>query len=206
VVIDAALLSAQERPVLIDALLQRSFTRLGGTQRIPLRARVIVCDRAGESGDVPGVHLTIPPLSQRPEDIGTLATEFVERLGSGITPRTLTPETVQLLLEYQWPGNVRELQAVLTRVAILSRRPEITAADLRMVLVWGSGTDGKGAQLSDLERLQIEAVLIRSNWHQGRAAEVLGISTKTLYRKMREYGFVRPRKRKLAMARTLHQE
>jgi DNA-binding NtrC family response regulator len=53
--------------------------------------------------------------------------------------------------------------------------------------------DGRQMSLSDLERRHIESVLKRSNWHQGRAAAQLGISSKTLYRKIREYGFVRPR-------------
>jgi DNA-binding NtrC family response regulator len=208
VVIDAALLDGQERRVLADALLQQSFAHVGGTQRIPLRARVIVCDRGDKTKDgvaLPGAHITLPPLRQRSEDIGSLASAFVREMGTG-TSRTLSLQAIHLLLQYQWPGNVRELQTVLARAAILAPRPEITDADLRMVLVWGSGTDGRGAQLADLERLQIEAMLVRSNWHQGRAADALGISTKTLYRKMREYGFVRPRKRKLTRVQTLPSE
>jgi len=63
------------------------------------------------------------------------------------------------------------------------------------------GVEGRGAPLSDLEKLHIEAMLVRFHWHQGRAAEALGISTKTLYRKMREFGFRRPRKRKFARVR-----
>jgi DNA-binding NtrC family response regulator len=208
VVIDAGLLDAQERSALADALLQRSFTRIGGVCRIPLHTRVIVCDRKEEDQngvELLGTHLTIPVLRERPEDIASLASEVIRDIGIG-TSRTLTQQATQLLLQYTWPGNVRELIAVLTRVAILAPRPEITSADLRMVLVWGGGNEGAGAQLADLERLQIEAMLIRANWHQGRAAGALGISTKTLYRKMREYGFVRPRKRKLTRVQTLHEE
>jgi DNA-binding NtrC family response regulator len=60
----------------------------------------------------------------------------------------------------------------------------------------GGGADGAATQhlsLADLERRHIQLVLARTNWHQGRAAAQLGISSKTLYRKIREYGFVRPR-------------
>jgi DNA-binding NtrC family response regulator len=56
-----------------------------------------------------------------------------------------------------------------------------------------TSTNGEDVSLAELERRHIETILSRTNWHQGRAASVLGISSKTLYRKIREYGFHRPR-------------
>jgi two-component system NtrC family response regulator len=144
-----------------------------------------------------GVHITIPPLRERLEDIEVLSRELLQEIGDGVT-RHVAADALVSLQQYPWPGNIRELGAVLTRAAVLAPAAEITAADLRMVLIWTSmHVAGQGEALADLERQHIEAVLQRSNWHQGRAAETLGISTKTLYRKMREYGFKRPRQRKL---------
>jgi DNA-binding NtrC family response regulator len=204
VVIDANVLDKQTRAMVAEALAQRAFTRLGGTQRISLTARVIVCDRATEPGidglDWPAMHVQVPALRERPEDLGILASELVRDIGDGVV-RTIAPDVMPVLLQYGWPGNVRELQSVITRAAILASRPEVTSADVRMVLAGTVGAEGEGAQLADLERFHIEAMLARVNWHQGRAAEALGISTKTLYRKMREFGFVRPRKRKLSRVR-----
>ena len=159
-----------------------------------------MCERAPEfsdSQDWPGTHVTVPALGERPEDLGILATELVRDIGDGKN-RTIAPDVMPVLLHYGWPGNVRELKAMIMRAAILAPRPEVASADVRMVLAGTVGAEGEGAQLADLERFHIEAMLARMNWHQGRAAEALGISTKTLYRKMREFGFVRPRKRKLS--------
>jgi len=200
VVIDARALDKNDRAALADALTRGSFTRLGGTQPIPLTARVIVCDRGGEGVDTfPGRHLTLPDLHDRAEDIPMLAAEIARDTGDGIA-RSVALDAIPLLLQYGWPGNIRELRTVITRAAVLAPREEITVADLRMVLVWGAGSEGGGAPLADLERLHIEAMLVRTNWHQGRTAKALGISTKTLYRKMREFGFIRPRRRRLSRA------
>lgn len=203
VVIDAHVLDRQSRQLLSDALNRRAFTRHGGSQEIPLTARVVICERtehASDGADWPGVHITIPTLRERPEDLGLLATALARDIGDGAV-RTVAPDVMPVLLQYGWPGNVRELKTVITRAALLAARPEVASADVRMVLAGSGGEGGAGAPLADLERLHIETVLVRMNWHQGRAAEALGISTKTLYRKMREFGFVRPRKRKLSRGR-----
>jgi DNA-binding NtrC family response regulator len=197
VVIDARVLEKSERMALSDAIARGSFSRVGSTQQIPLTARVILCDR-GEVGEtLPGRHFTVPSLHERVEDIPLLVAELAAQSDDGIM-RTVVPDALPLLLQYSWPGNVRELKAVVSRAAMLAPKGEITVADMRMVLVWGGSNDGSGAPLADLERLHIEAMLVRTNWHQGRTAKALGISTKTLYRKMREYGFVRPRRRRLS--------
>jgi DNA-binding NtrC family response regulator len=200
VVVDTGALTADEFAVLADVLAQRSYTRVGGTQRIPLRARMIVCTPSDhrDSLTLAGSHITIPSLRERLEDLESLSHTLLQSIGDGAM-RRVSSDALLLLREYPWPGNVRELGAVLTRAAVLAPAPEITMADLRMVLIWTSmNAAGEGEALADLERQHIEAVLQRSNWHQGRAAEALGISTKTLYRKIREYGFKRPRNRKLS--------
>jgi DNA-binding NtrC family response regulator len=94
---------------------------------------------------------------------------------------------------------------VIERAVLLANDGTITARDLPLTgsaparetpaATNGNGEDHGASQLSlaDLERRHIESVLTRVHWHQGRAATALGISTKTLYRKIREYGFQRPK-------------
>jgi two-component system NtrC family response regulator len=209
VAIDAALLDVSGRAALADAITQRSFSRIGGEAlpRLPLLSRVVVCETEGAGyvpSDIGAIHITIPPLRARPEDIPELAAALVRDVTGGAL-QYVDAEAVALLQRYPWPGNVRELRAVLTRAGLLAhaaarKRRALTAADLRMVLIWSGGNPVASAcrldaPLADVERLHIEAVLARATWHQGRAAEALGISTKTLYRKMREYGICKPRRR-----------
>ena len=105
-------------------------------------------------------------------------------------------DALAALEAYAGPGNVRELRNVMERAVLLSTNGVVHASDLPLA---SSGGAGGGARLTDpltkledVERQHIESVLRHVNWHQGRAAEVLGISPKTLYRKIREYGFRRP--------------
>lgn len=204
-VIDVNALDVEARAVLRDTIADTAFTRIGGSQRIPLTTRLILCvDESADTSEFGAIksleRIAIPPLRQRQEDLSLLATELLsEQIGPA---HTIAQEAIEVLNSYTWPGNVRELAVVLTRCALLASRENISAGDLRLLLATGAvGVEGRGAPLSDLEKLHIEAMLVRFHWHQGRAAEALGISTKTLYRKMREFGFRRPRKRKLARVR-----
>jgi DNA-binding NtrC family response regulator len=204
-VIDIEALDSEARAVLHDVIAENSFTRMGGSQRIPLTTRLIMCtDGSGSAADfaasIGAEELTIPPLRLRPEDLLPLAQELLAQENG--PAHSIAPEAMDVLGSYTWPGNVRELSAVLARCALLAGHESISAGDLRLLLATGAlGIEGRGAPLSDLEKLHIEAMLVRFHWHQGRTAEALGISTKTLYRKMRQFGFRRPRKRKLSQVR-----
>ena len=204
-VIDVSALDAEANMVMRDAVTKRAFARIGGTHQIPLTTRVILCvedaaDSTTLASAVGGQLLSIPPLRLRADDLSGLASEMAgEQVGSA---HIIAPEAVAVLASYNWPGNVRELEVVLARCAMLATGENIAASDLRLLLSSAAGgIEGRGAPLSDLERLHIEAMLVRFHWHQGRTAEALGISTKTLYRKMREFGFRRPRKAKRTRVR-----
>jgi DNA-binding NtrC family response regulator len=102
---------------------------------------------------------------------------------------------VELLVRYPWPGNVRELRNVMERVVLLAQGPQVRASDLPLEIPTRGAEERASApavSLAELERRHIESVLHDTSWHQGRAATALGISSKTLYRKIREYGFRRP--------------
>jgi len=192
---------------LLRALETNSFYRVGGTQKTEIDVRVV----ASTTRDLPAlvaagtfrddllhrintIRVVLPPLRERTVDVPPLARHFLEQFG-GTTPPTLSPDAVGTLERYRWPGNVRELRNVIERAVLLATDGTIDARDLPI----GSETGGNARAtplatltLTQLERQHIADVLERSNWHQGRAAELLGISPKTLYRKIREYGFRRP--------------
>ncbi len=136
--------------------------------------------------------MALPPLRERTVDIPLLAEHFLERFRGSGAP-TLTPDAVAMLQSYEWPGNIRELRNVIERALLLHRGPVLSAADLPITQARpASGLPGSRVSLAELERRHIESVLAHMAWHQGQTAEVLGISPKTLYRKIREYGLARP--------------
>jgi DNA-binding NtrC family response regulator len=205
---EIAELSPKLQGKLLRALVQLSFYRVGGTQKVEVDVRVLAatnrdlaaCVADGTFRDdlyyrVNTIAIELPPLRDRVVDIPLLARRFLAQLG-GTTPPTLAPDAIELLSRYPWPGNVRELRNVIERVVLLARGPQIHAADLPLEFPSSAAREGAAPapalSLAELERRHIEAVLRETSWHQGKAATALGISSKTLYRKIREYGFRRP--------------
>ena len=135
-------------------------------------------------------------MSPSPWTIG-LTFVLLDVKPAGASAPILTADAIALMQEYPWPGNIRELRNVMERVVLLARggEREIRAQDLPLSTAPSSSRAavGSATTLQGLERQHIEAVLTQTNWHQGNAAKILGISSKTLYRKIREYGFHRPR-------------
>ena len=133
---------------------------------------------------------------------------MLKHLG-GPHPPEVTSDVLDKLRAYQWPGNVRQLRNCLERAVLLSNEGVITANELPpevartngsmpFVSMQGSTTAGLPASsdmaggsntgsLRDVEKQQIIAALEKTGWHRGRAAEMLGISPSTLYRRLRDY-------------------
>jgi DNA-binding NtrC family response regulator len=192
---------------LLRALETNSFYRVGGTQKTEINVRVVASTTrdltamvaAGTFRDdllhrINTIRVVLPPLRERTVDVPLLARHFLECFG-GSAPPMLPPEAIGALERYRWPGNVRELRNVIERAVLLATEGTIDARDLPLGVENGAvarATPAATLTLTELERQHIADVLERSNWHQGRAAELLGISPKTLYRKIREYGFRRP--------------
>jgi DNA-binding NtrC family response regulator len=199
-------LSLKLQSKFLRALDQRSFYRVGGTQKVEVDVRILAASNRdltqraveGQFRDdllyrINTIEIKLPPLRDRAVDIPLLARQFLRQYGK-TSPPTLTVDALDLLTRYNWPGNVRELKNVIERVVLLAQGPQIRASDLPLPLP-GQNTPTSSTpavSLAELERRHIEAVLHNTNWHQGRAASTLGISSKTLYRKIREYGFQRP--------------
>lgn len=194
---------------LLRALETGSYARLGGNHKLSIDTRVVAATKADLAAAVAArsfrsdlyyrintISISLPPLRERVVDIPVLTEHFLKHFG-GSNPPTLTADASAALESYGWPGNARELRNVIERAVLLASGGVITRNDLPITpggsTPFGGDNDGHQLTLADLERRHIEAVLLRANWHQGRAATQLGISSKTLYRKIREYGFVRPR-------------
>jgi len=205
-------LSQKLQAKLSRALESRSFVRLGGTQKVEIGLRLITSSNhdlqeavaAGQFREelltrLNVVTVSLPPLRDRMSDVPVLARHFLGQLGGAAAP-SLTADAIAALESYDWPGNVRELRAVMERSFLLTRgRGEIRAQDLPLAAPGAAGGPGCSAArerltLVELERQHIWDVLTATGWHQGEAARVLGISEKTLYRKIREFGFERPRR------------
>ena len=200
-------LSPKLQGKLLRALDQLSFYRVGGTQKVEVDVRILAatnrdlaaCVAEGTFRDdlyyrINTIAIELPALRERVVDIPLLAKQFLRQFGR-TNPLTLAADAVELLARYPWPGNVRELRNVMERAVLLARGPQIHAADLPLHPPTAGAADRASTpaiSLAELERRHIESVLHETSWHQGRAASTLGISSKTLYRKIREYGFRRP--------------
>ncbi|MDQ8166622.1 MAG: sigma-54 dependent transcriptional regulator [Gemmatimonadota bacterium] len=196
--------------LLLHALESGSFCRVGGTQPVPVRARLVAADAAdldrmvhdgqflaGLLHQLSAIRITVPALRDRAVDITLLAAHFLDAFGAarGKQALVLSPEAAVVLEQYPWPGNVRELQTVMERAALLVAEQVVGPAGLAMAVATtpdAARDVASGLTLVEVERRHMAAVLQQTGWHQGRAADLLGISPKTLYRKIREYGFQRP--------------
>lgn len=142
------------------------------------------------------VHL--PPLRNRKDDLGLLTTHFVRNLSMGHPVPELDDDFMRRLSAHHWPGNVRELQNVLHRYLTLGRldfKPEsqhrtpVPLPPAQEKLPQEQETEGRLQNaMASFEKEQIVEVLNQTHWHRSRAAALLGISRKTLFRKMRQHG------------------
>jgi two-component system response regulator HydG len=140
------------------------------------------------------VPLRIPPLRERPEDIPLLAQHFVERTFKRTGERrTLSPEALQKLVDYPWPGNVRELENMIEQAAALATTPVLGPADIRFESTPRASASGSPAMtlaeaVEHAERRAIESALARNSGELSQVARDLGVSSTTLWRKMKRLG------------------
>lgn len=139
------------------------------------------------------ITITLPPLRERREDIEPLARHFMNMYNAKMKKnvREIEKGALELLMAYDWPGNIRELENVIERSVILAGSSSITTALLPISGRRQSHSNlpaGSLISLDEVECLHIEAVLKQLSFNKSRAAELLGISRKTLDRKIAEFG------------------
>jgi two-component system response regulator AtoC len=186
---------------LLRVLESLSFFRVGGTRRRTVDMRLVTATNRDLAEAIKTnrfrqdlyyrintITVSLPPLRARREDIRPLAEHFLEQ-HARYGRKKLSPASLQDLLHYDWPGNVRELQHVIQRAAILCRGDEIQPDDLPADVRGGRPpAAAAGGSLEDMERQHIMATLKQVGGHRGKAAALLGIDPKTLYRKILTYG------------------
>lgn len=193
---------------LLRALQERAIRRVGGRENIEIDVRVIAATnqniadavRRGEFREdlyyrLNVVQIFLPDLRERREDIPLLTDHFLNRYAEANyqEPRRFSNEAMRLLLSYDWPGNVRELQNAVEHALAIGTDLILTIADLPGHLSGLPGTTGstnlveEALTLEEVERRHVLNVLEKSGGNHARAAEILGIDRRTLYRKLDKY-------------------
>ncbi len=177
------------------------YFRLGGVRKISVNTRIIAAtnqnlEEATQAGRfrsdlfhrLSQVHIHVPPLRERHEDILALAEFFLHQHDPRLR---FAADAAEALCRYNWPGNVRELRNTVMRAAILVAGSEVCHSDLPEGL--RNAAPAKPnlpiSTLEEMERQMIIQVLDQTGGHHTKAAQVLGISRRTLTRKLKSYGY-----------------
>ena len=205
---EVAALSTGVQAKLLRVLEERTFERLGGAETLRLDARIMALTntdlgqavRTGRFREdlffrLNVVAVAVPALRDRRADILPLASHFLERLAPvhGKPGAALDPAAVGLLQAYSWPGNVRELKNAVERALIFAKEAVLRAEDFPGILRAAGAASSRNGGLRSLEEMEREAIaatLEATHFKIGRAAEILGISRKTLLEKRKRYGLL----------------
>jgi DNA-binding NtrC family response regulator len=192
------------------------YYRLGGVRKVSVDVRVVAAtnqplEQAVAEGRfrsdlyhrLSQVTVRVPPLRERVEDIEPLARHFLAQHDPRLR---LTPAAVAALNSHSWPGNIRELRNVIVQAAVMAAGPEIGPEDLRIRPVaappapraGGAAPGAEALKLDEMERRMILEALEATGGHQQRAAARLGISRRTLSRKLKLYQSPPPAERHAA--------
>ena len=176
------------------------YYRLGGVRKVLVDVRVIAatCWDLGEQMQrgafrrelyyrLSQIQLRIPPLRERPEDIRPLAELF---LRESAPASTFSPEALEALQWYPWPGNVRELRNAVVTAGVLARAPEIKVVDLppEIHAQLGAPNLTTPTRLKEMEQQMILQALAKTGGSPQSAAAMLGVSKRTISRKLKRYG------------------
>ena len=205
---EVAALAPGMQAKLLRVLEERTFERLGGSESLRMDARLMALTNTDLAKAVSTgrfredlffrlnvLALSVPPLRERKGDIAPLASYFLARLGPvhGRADATLAPEALQLLESYSWPGNVRELKNAIEHALVFAKEPTLRPDDFPQIAKSVGGARGAAANLKSLEEIEREAIkatLEAVRYKIGEAAEILGISRKTLLEKRKKYGLI----------------
>ena len=195
---------------LMRVLQERTIRHLGDTHEIPINVRVIAAtnrpvDESLESGAVRKdlyyrlsvITIHLPPLRERIEDIPLLIEHFLKKHQKHYNSSVngIEPEAMAALMKYPWPGNVRELENMVEMLLAYARKPLIRFSDLPEKIFDVAPSQRPPAPVNDevytlkeAERKLIVGALLKSKGNKSLAAQMLGISRKSLYKKLVDYG------------------
>ena len=200
---------------LLRVMQDQEVRRVGGTTSTKVDVRIIAATnrdleqlvKEGKFRDdlfyrLKVVPITLPSLAERREDIPMLVHHFLQKCAAGINHavRGILPETMVLLSRYNWPGNVRELENVIERAVSLSHGPLLTPDDLPEAIRQGASTgtevklsrgevdDEAYLTLEEVEKRHLMRVLKEMKGNKVKAAKILGIDRRTLYRMAERFG------------------
>ncbi len=203
---------------LLRVLQEKEIQRVGGEETVKVDVRVVSATHRDLKAEVKAgrfredlyyrlhiVPLELPPLRERPEDIGALARHFVAKHAPRINPQVLglTPAAISALCRYAWPGNVRELENAIEQSLVFADGKELDEKDLPAFLQSPAArTAGMESLpvphgdrplpdiLEDLERQLISRAYEKAKGVKTETARLLGIKTSALYYKLEKYGFI----------------
>lgn len=194
---------------LLRVLQEGELERLGGQRTVKVDVRVVAATNVDLGARVADgrfredlyyrlnvVGLRIPSLASRREDVRLLADHFLRRYAAknAKVVRGFSAEALQALEDYAWPGNVRELEHAVERAVVLSRNDELQRHDLPEAVLQGPRGAGShvvvpiGTSLEEIERQVLELTLRHTQDDKALAARLLGISVRTIYRKLERQG------------------
>jgi DNA-binding NtrC family response regulator len=148
------------------------------------------------------IPVQLPPLRERPDDIPILAEHFLRDIAQnkGTPARRISPEVMRRFQSYRWPGNVRELRNVLEQMMVLAEGELLTERDLPEQVAESAQSTAStseipaGLTMDELEKLAITKALDQCAGNRTHAANRLGISVRTLQRKLQQYKLEKPNK------------
>jgi transcriptional regulator with PAS, ATPase and Fis domain len=186
---------------------ERTVRPLGDTSSYPIDVRIISTTnremskliREGRFREdlyyrLKVIDIELPPLRNRKEDIPLIIQHFITKFNQNLKKNIsgISEDALKLLLNYGWPGNVRELENVIERAITLTQGEVISPEDLPTPMAHEEDKDSTGKALREqytvdqLEKEYIKKVLIEAGGNKSKAAQILGLDRKTLYRKLQE--------------------
>jgi two-component system response regulator HydG len=199
---------------LLRVIQEREITRVGGEQEIPVNVRLIAATnrdlaaliKTGQFREdlyyrLNVVNIDIPPLRERREDIALLAQHFLIQFAEKNRKeiKGFTPEAMDRMIRYDWPGNIRELMNAIERGVVLARGVFLDEADIPVIASIPAWPEGPPAgndlftgevPLSEIEKTAIIKTLAITDGNKSETARRLGITRKTLHKKLKAYGMM----------------
>jgi len=188
---------------LLRVLETRDFSRVGGTVTLHSDFRVIAATNQDLEEAIRAktfrqdlfyrlnvVHLQVPPLRERPDDIPLLAQHFLWRYAVETNKKidSIQLEAMEVMRRYPWPGNVRELENAIERAVVVGKSRQIQLSDLPFAIAKGDAAEMEKLSLEEMERQHIARVLAIEDGNRSNAAKILRVNRSTLYAKIKKYG------------------